>query len=285
LLADLPPGLAAPRCLGVETYPGDETWLWLEDVTETGPKAWPLDRYGLAAQHLGRFNGQYLTGKPLPTMPWLANSHIRQRIVDAEATIAELPQTSQSPVFADLLAEDSLERMLTLWAARELLLARLNHLPQTLCHFDAFRRNLLNRPGPTGAAETVAIDWALTGPGVIGQELVALFHTSLTFTTFDLDQIPTLDQLIFQGYLAGLRESGWLGDPRLARFGFAASAALDMVANRAIKYPNVARRVAALPPEAELPRLLNPGGPAQYRAAERHLLALGDEAVSLLEVL
>jgi len=30
---------------------------------------WPLERYGLAARHLGQFNGRYLTGTPLPQHP------------------------------------------------------------------------------------------------------------------------------------------------------------------------------------------------------------------------
>ena len=34
------------------------------------------------------------------------------------------------------------------------------------------------------------------------------------------------DAAIFDGYLHGLHEAGWQGDPRIARFGFAASASL-----------------------------------------------------------
>ena len=72
LLADLPGGMAAPRCLAVEEQAGHELWMWLEEVTDHMGQPWPLARYRLAARHLGRFNGAYLAGRPLPADPWLS---------------------------------------------------------------------------------------------------------------------------------------------------------------------------------------------------------------------
>jgi len=60
LLAALPGGLAAPRCLAVETQPDGTSWLWLEAVTDAHPGPWPLERYVWVARELGRFNGAYL---------------------------------------------------------------------------------------------------------------------------------------------------------------------------------------------------------------------------------
>lgn len=61
LLDDLPGDLVAPSYFGTIEYPDDEVWLWLEDIPEAYSTGWPLDRYGLAAQHLGQFNGTCLT--------------------------------------------------------------------------------------------------------------------------------------------------------------------------------------------------------------------------------
>jgi hypothetical protein len=48
LLDDLPAGLVAARCYGIEERPG-AAWLWLEDVAdEIGPH-WPIVRFALAA--------------------------------------------------------------------------------------------------------------------------------------------------------------------------------------------------------------------------------------------
>lgn len=129
------------------------------------------------------------------------------------------------------------------------------------------------------------IDWAKLGPGVIGEELVALFSTSLRFVAVDLGRIAGLDALIFDGYVGGLRDAGWQGETRLARFGYAATAALTGIASQAISWPSVARRAAALPPDTEPPRLLSPGGAEQAAAVDVHLLRMGDEAYELLDLL
>jgi hypothetical protein len=67
--SQLPDGLAAPRCLALANA-GDWLHLWIEDVQEDDPN-WHVERFGLAARHFGRFNGQYLAGRPLPEYPWL----------------------------------------------------------------------------------------------------------------------------------------------------------------------------------------------------------------------
>lgn len=54
LLTDRDDGLLAPRCYAIDEET-DTCVLWLEDIPDDGPAAWPLERYGLAARHLGRF--------------------------------------------------------------------------------------------------------------------------------------------------------------------------------------------------------------------------------------
>lgn len=51
LLADLPGNVVAPRCFGVVEYPGDEFWIWLEDISSKQKSTWSLDHYGVAARH------------------------------------------------------------------------------------------------------------------------------------------------------------------------------------------------------------------------------------------
>lgn len=282
---DLPAGLAAPRCFAIDNPKADECWLWLEDIGTVDASTWPLARYGLAARHLGRWNGAYLTQRALPQDPWWRGTDVAERLALAEAGIAELPQLRHNPLFVDLLTGDRVARIQDLWAARATLLAGLAQLPRTLCHRDAGPRNLMSRVRG-GSEETVALDWGMAGLGVLGEELVPLFAATLSFVAVPLDRIPELDALIFAGYVAGLRDVGWQGDERLVRFGFTANAALKAgVAEPAIRLPNVARRAAALPPDAEPPRLLSPGGYPQAIARAQHLLAMGEEARALVDEL
>lgn len=283
LLTQLPGDLAAPRCFDIVEYAGEEFWIWLEEIVETGDGDWPIQRYGLAARALGSFNGAYIDA-PLE-LPWLSSSQLPIYLARAEAGIDELPRLRHHPMLGELLPGNSVQRMLRLWHERTRLLALLDRLPRTLCHHDAFRRNLFARIGLDGRDETVAIDWARMGMGVIGEELEPLFANSLRFFTVELGRIAEMDATIFAGYVDGLRAAGWQGDARLARFGFVATAALTVaVADPAIKLPMVARRIAALAPGEEPPRLLGPG-PVQYVAVQNHLLDLGDEALALLDAL
>jgi hypothetical protein len=74
----LPEGMAAPRCFGVTELPGNTAWLWLEDMIDSFENGWPFERYALTARHLGRLNGIYLSGQPLPAFPWLSLHRTRQ---------------------------------------------------------------------------------------------------------------------------------------------------------------------------------------------------------------
>lgn len=284
LLSALSSHLLTPRCLAITEHPNQKWWLWLEDMAQAADTTWSLEQHGIAARHLGEFNGAYLMGRSLPTQPWLRHSDIQQRLALAEPGIPQLPQLCTNPHFAGLLDEDQVERIQRLWAQREKLLAALETLPKTFCHFDAFPRNLIARDDGAGHAQTVALDWGSAGIGVVGDELVPLFATTLKFFEFEIAQIPRLEALIFEGYLQGLRDAGWQGDENLVRFGFTASVALKAgVVEPAIGIPNVARRIAALAPGEEAPRFLSPGGYPQAAARERHLLTLGEEALGLLE--
>jgi hypothetical protein len=228
LLAALPGGLAAPRCLAVDARPDGTTRVWLEAVADAHPGPWPLARYALAARRLGRFNGAYLAGAPVPDEPWLGPGWLRDLVEHAGPTLAELGRLAGpgGPPLARLLYPPPVVAELRrLWAERGRFLAALDRLPRTFCHRDAFRRNLLVRRGAAGE-EFVAVDWAYAGHGAVGEELVPLVVASLLF--FEAEGIAPcdLDAACFAGYAAGLREAGWAGDERLVRLGFAAAASL-----------------------------------------------------------
>jgi hypothetical protein len=228
LLDALPGGLTAPRCLAVETRPDGTGWLWLEGITDEDPGPWPLDRYVWVARVLGRFNGAYLAGVPLPDPPWLSRRFLRGWVEASGPAMAELEKLAgpgAPPLLWQLYPPPVMVELRRLWEERERFLTALDRLPQTFSHHDTFRRNLLVRRGLEGD-ELVAVDWAYAGHGAVGEELEQVVVASLFFFE-TMDIAPRdLDAACFAGYFAELREAGWAGDERLVRLGYTADAAL-----------------------------------------------------------
>jgi hypothetical protein len=107
-------------------------------------------------------------------------------------------------------------------------LAGIRKLPHTLCHHDAFRRNLIAGKDQQENDVTFALDWSMLGIGVIGEEAATMLTVSMQLLDIDMAFAAQLERLIFDGYLVGLRDTGWSGKSELVRFGFCSSAFLFM---------------------------------------------------------
>ncbi len=226
LLGDLPEGFAAPTCFAVVVIDDQHLEIWLEDVSEANAEPWPPARYGLAARHLGRFNGSYLGGRRLPTDQWLSAGRIRSWLALGESGVADLARLAATPIGSAWMSDDDVARIRRQWRDRDQLLAGLDRLPRCLCHHDAFRRNLIGVRTPEGHDRTVAIDWAGVGIGAIGEDLAGLVAISLQFLDVSIAQAADLEQVAFEGYVAGLRDVGATIDARRVRFGYAAASSL-----------------------------------------------------------
>jgi hypothetical protein len=222
-LDDLPGGLAAPRSFGVVEHPDGTCWIWLEDVGDEIGSHWPLEHYGLVAYHAGQLNGAYLVERSLPSWPWLSSDWLRGYIALSAPAIPLIRNSLGHPLVRRAWPGDASARLFRLWEERDLFLDALDRLPQTLCHLDLFRRNLFARKTADGDDQTVVIDWAFAGRGAIGEELVPLILASVAFNEIDLTQAQALEDVVFEGYLEGLHDAGWRGDPRQVRLGYTAA--------------------------------------------------------------
>ena len=217
---DLPGGLVTPRSFGIIEHQEGTCWLWLEDITDDIGPHWPLELYSVVARHLGRFNGTYLVNQPLPSWPWLSSGWLRAMVTQCAPMMTTLYDSLEQPMVRRYLPGDTSDKYFRIWEDRNLFLDALDHLPQTICHLDAYHRNLFARKTVEGDDQTVAVDWAFTGWGAIGEELVPLVQAGLGFFELDLNQAQELEEIVFEGYLKGLRDAGWCGDPRLVRLGY-----------------------------------------------------------------
>ena len=222
-LDDLTGGLAAPRCFGILDHPDGTCWIWLEEVAEGIGWQWPLEHYGLVARQVGRFNGAYLVDRPLPAWSWLSSDWLRHYVEQSAPAIAPLRGAQKSLWGRRWLPEEDSDQFFRLWAERSVYFDALDRLPQTICHFDIFRRNLFARRTANGDDQTVVIDWAFVGRGPIGADLNPLVWMSIALAGVEMDKSQELEEIVFDGYLEGLRDAGWHGDPLQVRLGYLAA--------------------------------------------------------------
>ena len=193
LLADLPAGLAAPCCFGVAEQLGDGGWLWLEEITDAAAGRWPRERFTTVARQLGSFSAAYLTGRPIPTYPWLSRGWFRSHVAGVAPAIDLLPGLLDHPLLRPALPRATAARVLRVWHEREAFFDVLDRLPQTFCHLDAFPRNLFVRNEDSGDVQIVAIDWEFVGVSAVGAELGQLMAGTLLFEEAELETAAELE--------------------------------------------------------------------------------------------
>lgn len=225
-LAALNGPVVAPACLATSQQPDDLYWIWQEHLVDGYPQPWTLTHYATVAQHFGQWNGSYLTGEPLPDYPWFCRSTAREWAEQAAPEVEFLRTVLDHPLVQQVYPHGQATAIVQLWDERERFFQALESLPQTICHNDAFRRNLFGRRQPDGSEQTVAIDWTYLGWGALGEEVAAMVVGNLAFEEVDWAIAVEFTSQIFDHYLTGLRASGWAGDPKAVRLGFTAAAAM-----------------------------------------------------------
>lgn len=232
LLDHLPAGLAAPCFFGAADRPDQVYWLWLEEVHDRYHSHWPVERFGLAARHLGRLGASFLTDWQPAAYPWLARSTLRQWLGGDASIVVDLDDAGRmaafmdQPLIARAFAGDSRELLRRCIDERHWLLDALNRLPHTFAHQDAYPTNLMARLDADGREETVLLDWGMAGLAPLGSDLgqlvIGLCQNHMTLPEDEAQQ------LLIDSYLAGLREMGWTGDEREVRLGFTATTVLRL---------------------------------------------------------
>ena len=282
-LVELPGGLTSPRFFGTHQFSEKIFGLWLEDIKNAVGLKWPLDHYGMVARHLGRFNGAYLTKRELPSWDWLSRDWLRSLVEqNAAPGVDRLRQSTDDIEVRQWYKDNDVHVPCDSGNNVCCTSMRLDRLPQTLLHRDAFRRNLFIRHDAEGEVQIVAVDWAYVGIGAIGEEIVSLVHGSLVFSEVAIAEASKLEQICFEGYLEGLADAGWQGDPRMVRLGYAIGAALCFGIGYTGMEPIPQAYFSWLEQAFEMPI-------DQFIALrvelKHHLLDLAEEAQALMQVL
>jgi hypothetical protein len=211
LLERLPGPVRAPR-VDAATEHAEGGWLWMEHIGGNTSQSWTPAHYAFAARELGRFNGAYLSGSPLPTDPWLCMDHCRWWLRTLERYHPE--RAWDNPFVHTAFSEPVRRNVERLRAEAGRFLTVLNQLPQLFSHFDFQRRHLFIRARADGTDEVVAVDWAMVGIGPLGGDLVSLIGASALLFEVEPDKVAELEGVSFDAYRAGLRDAGVGRRPR-----------------------------------------------------------------------
>jgi hypothetical protein len=210
LLASLAGGLRAPVCRLVAERPDGSVALWLEDLDGPPAPAWSLDRYRLAARHLGRAQGEFVAGgRALPTDPWLSRHWLRDYLEQRDGDRALLGDPGlaawRHPLLAGWFPDPAATAagLVRMRADQDALLALLDGLPATLCHLDLHPANLFAVGGAT-----VAIDWAFVGLGAMGEDAGNLVPDAVFDFHVPPARLDALHDAVASGYRAGLADAG-----------------------------------------------------------------------------
>jgi hypothetical protein len=197
------PGFSAARLHGDDVAADGTITLVLEDVGSDD--TWSPDTYLLAARHLGRLAGRWL--ERVPDHPWLfrdwARHHSQLPALDEGRRLVEHHLSAPPRELGDVRFADVRD----LLDHQDRFRTALDRLPQTLCHHDAVRSNLVARVGRDGP-ETVAIDWELVGPGAVGADLASLLFASVRRGDLDVDLLDELVEPAVDSYVEGISDMG-----------------------------------------------------------------------------
>ena len=182
--------------------------LWLEEVADDHGGAWPIERYGVAAHHIGSWNAR----TALVTLPadfdsedrWAERHGQPDRVAEALDQLGELVDVPAAAGVEGLLGRGAFERVAALIASTPRRLELLALQPVTLLHHDLVRSNLF----AIGDHQTVVIDWENVGRGPLGVDLAPLVIGSVRRGEASSDDIARLESVVLAGYTAGLRDAG-----------------------------------------------------------------------------
>ena len=224
LLESLPGGLRAPTHRLVANRDDGSVALWLEDLRSTPASSWSLERYGVAARHLGQMQGAFLAGRPIPDHEWLSRGWLRSYLLQRDGDMHLVEQTAlwEDSRLAQWFPHPPIERVRAMRDGQSVFVDALDALPRTLCHLDLHPANIF---GDAHENVTTVIDWSFVGIGAIGEDAGNLVPDAVLDFHFDPARLDDLHATVANGYTAGLHDAGAHDIDAAARLGMAATIA------------------------------------------------------------
>jgi hypothetical protein len=214
-------GLRAPALLG-SLDEEDRVEVWLEEIRDDYGGAWPIERFGLAARHIGAWDAR-MARAGLPAEfdsedAWAERHGQPERVAEVLGELSALAHESGAQEVAAALDDVGFSRTHRLIESTGPRIELLAGFEQTPLHHDLVRSNLF----ATGESITLAIDWENVGRGPLGVDMAPLVIGSVRRGEASGDDLDLLESAVLGGYLEGLGALGTqLGDEVRRAYGLA----------------------------------------------------------------
>lgn len=186
----------------------DRVEIWLEDVADEHGGTWSVERFGVAARHIGAWVArarEVAVPSDLDSEDAWAERHGQPtRLDEATTRLDALKGAPNADELAARLGDVDFRRTQALIDSTPERIERLARFPQTLLHHDLVRSNLF----ALSRDETVAIDWENVGRGPFGVELAPLVIGSVRRGEASADDLPAIEEAVLTEYLAALQGAG-----------------------------------------------------------------------------
>lgn len=229
ILTQLPQDIRAPICYEVEARLDGNVWIWLDDVAiESSKNDWSLVQMCRISYLLGKYSGAYMTGTPLPNESFLCRNWMRSWV--EVCTEYARPIEEQKKIW-DFHLNKLNDKNYTweLYVKNRTrvnsLLETLELLPRVFAHQDVHSDNIFLEK-LNGRDSLIAVDWQFASISGVGEELGRMFGYALLKKKIPVNKAAEYKEELFLSYTQGLRDVGWDGNSKLARFGFTTTASL-----------------------------------------------------------
>ncbi|HEY3870230.1 MAG TPA: aminoglycoside phosphotransferase family protein [Actinocrinis sp.] len=206
-------GITAPELIAADPRADGGVELWLADVGGPSGFRWPVPRLARFAYELGAAQARW-TGR-VPQTEWLSRNWLSQYLTYGPiSTVSQVRRADWDHPGVAVWPAEVRYQLLRLWAEWDRALAAAQAAERTLCHLDVWPANLLLDDEGGGS---VLLDWAFCGDGAVGEDVANLIIDSCTDGLMDAALLPEVAQSATDGYISGLRDGGWSGDPDAVR--------------------------------------------------------------------
>jgi len=109
------------------------------------------------------------------------------------------------------------------------LLETLDKIPRVFAHQDVHWDNIFLEKLNGDGDSLVALDWQFASISGVGEELGRMYGYALLKKKIPINQAAEYKEKLLLHYMEGLNAAGWVGNPKLVRFGFTATASLRYI--------------------------------------------------------